>query len=303
MSDRVLVFGLTGQVAREFVLLMPEATFLSREKADLTNPDTCVDAIRHHAPTVVINAAAYTAVDRAEEEDDLARLINADAPTAMALTAAEQGCPFLHISTDYVFDGQGQVPWSPTDATDPQNAYGRTKLEGEQGIAASGASHVILRTSWVYSSFGSNFLKTMLRLSESRDQLSVVDDQIGGPTPAKGIAEACLTIARQLQDDPEKTGIYHYSGAPDTSWKGFAETIFQAAGRDISVTGIPTTEFPTPAKRPLNSRLNCEATQSVFGLARPDWQAATTDIVTRLLADTGCKATDLHYSEHRHSGA
>ena len=289
MPGRVLVFGATGQVARELALLMPEARFLSRENADLSDPETCAAAIRHHAPDAVINAAAYTAVDRAEEEGDLARLINAAAPTAMAQAAARRGCPFVHISTDYVFDGRGRVPWRPGDETGPQGAYGRSKLEGEQGVADSAAAFVILRTSWVFSSFGDNFLKTMLRLSETRDHLSIVDDQTGGPTPASGVAKTCLTLARQLREAPEKTGIYHYSGAPDTSWKGFAEAIFQAAGRNISVTGIPTVDFPTPAKRPLNSRLDCDATQSVFGVARPDWRAATVDIVTQLLRRQGAK--------------
>ena len=164
----------------------------------------------------------------------------------------------------------------------PANAYGRSKWAGEEGIRASGCTHAILRTSWVFSAQGANFVKTMLRLSDTRDQISVVDDQIGGPTPARAIAAACLAIADQLQTDPEKTGTYHFSGAPDTSWCSFARVIFSLAGRPTRVQGISTSAYPTPAARPLNSRLECNTTTSVFGLARPDWHAGLKECFTEL---------------------
>ncbi|WP_254054522.1 dTDP-4-dehydrorhamnose reductase [Roseovarius sp. EL26] len=282
MAGPLLIFGQTGQVARELANLAPDAVFLARSDVDLSNPESCAAAIRQHAPRAVINAAAYTAVDKAEEEEALAHAINAAAPTAMARAAAELGCPLVHISTDYVFDGQGTAPWSPSDATDPENAYGRTKLAGEDAIRASDAAYAILRTSWVFSAHGNNFLKTMLRLSETRDALSIVDDQIGGPTPARAIAEACLSIAAQLQQDPGKSGTYHFSGALDVSWKDFAAAIFEISDRKVAVTGIPTSNYPTPAARPLNSRMDCSATKDVFGISRPDWREATQTIIQQL---------------------
>ncbi|MTI02894.1 dTDP-4-dehydrorhamnose reductase [Roseibium sp. RKSG952] len=282
MAAPLLVFGKTGQVAHELTSLAPDAVFLPRSAVDLSDPEACEAAIRQHTPRAVINAAAYTAVDKAEEEDALAHVINGEAPVAMARAAAALGCPLVHISTDYVFDGQGETPWSPIDPVNPQNAYGRSKLAGEKGIAASGATYAILRTSWVFSGHGNNFLKTMLRLSETRDALSIVDDQIGGPTPARAIAQACLAIAEQLCEDSGKSGIYHFSGAPDVSWKDFASEIFSIAGRTVDVTGIPTADYPTPATRPMNSRMDCSTTEAVFGVPRPDWRDATQTIVGQL---------------------
>ena len=171
-----------------------------------------------------------------------------------------------------MFDGTGDTPWQPDDPTAPQNAYGRSKLAGEIGIRNSGAVHAILRTSWVVSAHGANFVKTMLRLSETRDALNVVADQIGGPTPARDIAAACLQMAEQLIADPSKSGTYHYSGAPDVSWADFARAIFAQVDRDVTVTPIPTTDYPTPAKRPLNSRMECGAMEQVFRIPRPDWR-------------------------------
>ena len=277
-----LIFGKTGQVATELSRQAPDAVFLGRDQADLTDPAACADAIRKHAPTVVINAAAYTAVDRAEEEEDLAHQVNAIAPAAMAHACAELGIPLVHISTDYVFDGGGTDPRSVSDPVAPQNAYGRSKLAGEQAIAQAGGTFAILRTSWVFSAHGANFVKTMLRLSESRDALNIVDDQIGGPTAAADIAAACLTIADKLQADHAAAGIYHFSGAPDASWKEFAEAIFDLAGRQVSVSGIATADYPTPATRPLNSRLNCHETETVFGIPRPDWRAGLETVLTDL---------------------
>jgi len=277
----ILVFGKTGQVATELQRL-GEVLALGRDQANLANPAACADAIRTHAPRAVINAAAYTAVDRAEEEKALATTINGDGPTAMARACAELGIPLIHISTDYVFAGTGDAPWQPDDPTAPQNAYGRSKLTGEIGIRDSGAVHAILRTSWVVSAHGANFVKTMLRLSDTRDALTVVADQIGGPTPARDIAAACLQIAEQLIADPSKSGTYHYSGAPDVSWADFARAIFDQARRAVTVTPIPTTDYPTPAKRPLNSRMDCGATQQVFGIARPNWRNGLNMILQEL---------------------
>ena len=268
----MLVFGKTGQVATELGRL-EGVTCLGRAEADLSDLDTCAAAIRAHRPRAVINAAAYTAVDRAEDEEPLAAAINARAPSVIAQTCADLGIPFVHISTDYVFDGTGTQPWRPSDATAPQNAYGRTKLAGEDGVRAAGGAHAILRTSWVFSAHGANFVKTMLRLSETRNALLVVADQIGGPTPARAIAAACVAIANQLAADPGKSGTYHFSGAPDVSWHAFASAIFARANRDVALTPIATSAYPTPASRPLNSRMDCTATQAAFGIPQPDWRA------------------------------
>ena len=200
----------------------------------------------------------------------------------MAKACAELEIPLVHISTDYVFKGTGNTPFSPDDATEPQNAYGRSKLAGEIGICESEAVYAILRTSWVISAHGENFVKTMLRLSETRDALSVVADQIGGPTPARDIAAVCLQIAAQLAQEPSKSGTYHFSGTPDVSWAEFATEIFSQAGRYVAVTRIPTAEYPTPAKRPLNSRMDCSATEQVFGITRPNWRDGLKDILKDL---------------------
>ena len=277
----ILVFGKRGQVATELQRL-GDVVALGRDQADLTDPAACADIIRTHRPRAVINTAAYTAVDHAEEEEALATIINGDAPIAMAQACAELDTPLIHISTDYVFDGTGDAPWQPHDPTTPQNAYGRSKLAGEIGIRDSGAVHAILRTSWVVSAHRANFVKTMLRLSDTRDELTVVADQIGGPTPARDIAAACLKMAEQLIAAPSKSGTYHYSGAPDVSWANFARAIFEQAGKAVSVTPIPTTDYPTPAKRPLNSRMDCGATQQVFGIARPNWRERLNMILSEL---------------------
>ncbi len=276
-----LVFGKTGQVATELARF-EGVTCLGREEADLTDPGACEAVIAASDATAVINAAAYTGVDKAEEDRDTAMIVNAMAPTAMAAAAAAKGIPFVQISTDYVFDGSGTAPWQPQASTGPLGVYGASKLGGERGVAAAGGAHAILRTSWVFSAHGNNFLKTMLRLSETRDTLRVVADQIGGPTPAADIAQACVEIARALISEPGKAGIYHFSGAPEVSWADFAREIFAAAGRDITVEDIPTSAYPTPAERPLNSRLDCSSLMANFGINRPDWRAATQRIVERL---------------------
>lgn len=276
-----LVFGKTGQVAHALQQQV-QVTALDRAAADLSDPAACFAAVMAHKPDVVINAAAYTAVDRAEEEPALAHLINADAPAAMAQACADLGIPFLHVSTDYVFDGTGITPWVVDAPIAPVSVYGRTKAAGEDAVWAAGGQHAILRTSWVFSDHGANFVKTMLRLSETRDALSVVDDQIGGPTPASGIAAALLTMAQAMQDG-QKGGIYHYAGTPAVSWKCFARETFKAAERDVLVTGIPTVDYPTPAIRPLNSRLDCSTLETDFRIKPPNWKADLAKIVSNLV--------------------
>ena len=277
----ILVFGKTGQVATELQRI-GDVLALSRDLTDLSNPSSCYDAIKIHAPEAVINAAAYTDVDKAENEEELATTINANSPKAMAKACATLSIPLVHLSTDYVFDGTGEEPWQPKDAPKPQNAYGRTKMKGEDSIRSLGSTYGILRTSWVVSSHGTNFVKTMLDLSENCDTLSLVADQIGGPTPAKDIAKACLQIVEQLKQDPSKSGTYHFSGAEDVSWAEFATEIFQQTKRSMSVLPIPTSDYPTPAVRPLNSRLNCSKTGEVFSIHQPDWRMGLNDILNEL---------------------
>lgn len=277
----LLVFGSTGQVATELRHLAPLATYLGRDQADLSDPAACAAAIAAHSPRAVINAAAWTAVDRAETEEEAATVINGAAPAAMARECAARAIPLVHISTDYIFDGAGEAPFAPDHPPAPLGAYGRSKLAGEEGLRAAGGAQAILRTSWVFSAHGANFVKTMLRLGATRDSLNVVADQIGGPTPARAVASACLTIAAALQADPGKSGIYHFAGAPDISWAGFARAIMAEAGLACTITDIPTSAFPTPARRPANSRLDCSGL-AVFGLARPDWRQGLREVLTEL---------------------
>ena len=277
----ILVFGKTGQIAAELSTFESLKT-LGREKANLYKPLECREAILFYKPKAVINVAAYTAVDNAESDEYLARQINGEAVAMMAATCAELNIPLVHISTDYVFDGSGTTPWLTSDIPNPINAYGRSKLQGERAIESSGCIYVILRTSWVVSAHGNNFLKTMLRLSERKHSLNVVDDQIGGPTFASDIAHTCVLIAEQLIKEPSKKGIYHYTGQPDVSWFQFAKQIFEKAGAQIVATPILTSDYPTPALRPLNSRLNCSTTKEVFGISRPFWYDALENILKEL---------------------
>ena len=277
----ILVFGKTGQVATE-LQSYEDVIAIGRDQADLSNPSTCVEAISHYKPRVVINAAAYTAVDKAESEEGLANTINGDAPGAMASACAEIDIPMVHISTDYVFFSMGSEPWQSNDNPNPKNAYGRSKLKGEQAIKASGCVHAILRTSWVVSAHGHNFVKTMRRLSQTRDRINVVDDQVGGPTCARDIAQTCISIAEQLIQDQSKSGIYHYSGQPNISWCQFANAIFEQIDCKTVGSPISTTEYPTPALRPLNSRLDCAQTESIFGITRPFWRDGLKEILKDL---------------------
>ena len=277
---KLLAFGSTGQVGLELARLGVET--LGRDVADLSNPDACAAIIAETQADAVINAAAYTNVDGAETDSDTALTVNGHAPGAMARACAARGLPFVHISTDYVFDGSGTDPWQPDQPTGPLGAYGRTKLAGEDEVRAAGGTFAILRTAWVFSAHGKNFVKTMLRLGSDRDQLTIVADQIGGPTPAADIAAACVSIAKQLAADPALSGTYHFSGAPDVSWADFAREIFSQSQTDCAVVDIPSSEFPTPAKRPENSRLDCTTTLTAFGIDRPDWAAGLTQVLNEL---------------------
>lgn len=276
----ILVFGASGQVATE-LQRQAAVTALGRADCDLMIPDAISGVIETHQPSLVINAAAYTAVDRAEEQEPQAMVLNADAPGAMARACAARGIPFCHVSTDYVFDGSGNTPWRETDPAQPRNAYGRTKLAGEQAVMAAGGQAVILRTSWVFSAHGANFVKTMLRLSETRDHLTVVADQIGGPTPAADIAATLLVMGRAMAQG-QPGGLYHYGGAPAVSWADFAREVFAQAGRATTVEDIPTTAYPTPAERPRNSRLSGDKLQADFGIPQPDWKAGLATVLKDL---------------------
>ncbi len=278
------MFGATGQVAQEVLRRAgdDEVTALARAAADLSDPEACAGLIEEAEADAVLNAAAWTAVDDAEAKEAEARVANAAAPGAMARAAAARGLPFIHISTDYVFDGAGERPWAEGDAVAPLGAYGRTKLEGEREVAAAGGPHAVLRTSWVFSSHGKNFVKTMLRVGAERDRLTVVDDQIGGPTPAAAIADACLSIARAFRAGRGVSGIYHFGGAPWVSWRGFAEAIFAEAGMKVEVAPILTADWPTPARRPLNSRLDCRKIAADYGIGAPDWRAGLAEVVKEL---------------------
>lgn len=277
----ILVFGKTGQVATELQNFKAIVS-LGREQANLANPIKCYEIIKNYQPTAVINAAAYTSVDEAENDVTLVNTLNCTAPSAMATACAELDIPLVHISTDYVFDGTGTKPWSVNDRPNPQNTYGNSKLAGEAAIVASGCIHAILRTSWVFSPHGKNFVKSMLRLSKLHGNLNIVDDQIGGPTYAKDIARTCLSIAEQLITDPRKSGIYHYSGHPDVSWSQFANEIFDLTGRNTIVKSVPTCEYPTVARRPLNSKLNCSLTREIFDINRPLWKDGLIETLKKL---------------------
>jgi dTDP-4-dehydrorhamnose reductase len=283
---RILVFGKSGQVATELAR-QADVIALGRDEADLSDPAACAAAIAGHAPEAVINAAAYTAVDKAEEEEDLATTINGAAPAAMAgpvpIWASRSS-----TSRPITCSTARRRPVRPDAPTAPLGAYGRSKLAGETGVRAAGGAYAILRTSWVVSAHGANFVKTMLRVGPAGVQLRVVDDQIGGPTPAADIAAACLKIAAHLAErSPGMPGIYHFAGAPDTSWAAFADAIFDMAQLHVAVEHIPTTEYPLPAPRPLNSRLDCSTTEAVFGIPRPDWRAGLADILHDLSRQGG----------------
>ena len=281
---KILVFGEIGQLGQELMRRRGDIELEVRglEEADFTRPETCVAFVEATDADVVINAVAYTAVDKAEEDEPLAEMINATTVGALARAAAARGLPFVQVSTDYVFDGSGDTPFAVDAPTAPLGAYGRTKLNGEIAVREAGGVHAILRTSWVVSAHGNNFIKTMLKLGRERDRLTIVADQVGGPTPAADLADACLAAARTLLADPSKSGTYHVSGGPDVSWADFAREIFDQAGITCEVADIPSSDYPTPAKRPFNSRMDNSATQAAFGLPRPDWRVGLAEILKDL---------------------
>ena len=284
---KILIIGRTGQVATELQRLAgPDLsiTALGREAADLNDPAACAAAVEATDADIVINAAAYTAVDKAEGDEAAAMAVNGHSPGAMARAAAARGLPFLHISTDYVFDGSGTRPWREDDPVNPLGAYGRSKLEGERQVAAADGPHVILRTAWVFAAHGGNFVRTMLRVGPTRDRLTVVNDQRGGPTPAADIARALATIARTFAAGQGVSGVFHFAGAPTVSWREFAVEIFRQADwlRAPEVAPIRTADWPTPAARPGNSALDCSRITAAYGIAQPDWRVGLQAVLTEL---------------------
>jgi len=290
---RIVVTGMTGQVVSALIERAPrdvELIALGRPRLELSVRGAVLAALRATRCDVIINAAAYTDVDKAESEPDTAMRVNGDGAGFVAEIAAELRAPLLHLSTDYVFDGTLNRPYREDDATGPVGAYGRSKLAGEQKIAQLHPNHVILRTAWVYSPFGANFLRTMLRLGETRDEVGVVADQVGGPTSALNIADALYAIARRVTDDssPHLRGVFHMTGAGVATWADFAEAIFAEAethGRaPVRVKRITTADYPTPARRPANSRLDNAKLQRVHGLALPNWRQSMAHCILRLLS-------------------
>ncbi|MCB9978085.1 MAG: dTDP-4-dehydrorhamnose reductase [Rhodospirillales bacterium] len=295
-SLRLLIFGKTGQVARALAERSDiSARFLDREQADLSRPETLESLIENADCDVVVNAAAYTAVDKAESEPELARAINALAPGAMARACAAKNIPFIHISTDYVFDGTKNGPYLETDPVHPLGIYGATKEEGERAVMAAGGRAVILRTSWVFSPWGNNFVKTMLRLGAEREELKIVADQTGAPTSAIDIADGIVTVARKLAAGQGTSGIYHMSAGGETTWHGFARAIFAHALQHglktpARVLPIPSSNYPTPAKRPMNSRLDCSKIAREFGVSLPGWEDGLARALGQLLDTEGKKS-------------
>ncbi|WP_165312522.1 dTDP-4-dehydrorhamnose reductase [Vibrio ziniensis] len=285
---KVLITGCNGQVGHcltERLKTQAEVLALDYEGLDITNREAVLNTVAEFKPNYIINAAAHTAVDRAEQEVDLSYAINRDGPLYLAQAAKECGAVMLHISTDYVFDGTGEQPYQESDSTGPQGVYGQSKLAGEQAVAEACPQHLILRTAWVFGEHGNNFVKTMLRLAQSRDELSIVGDQFGGPTYAGDIADALIAMVQFIeQGNQPQWGVYHFSGMPYASWFDFASAIFQAAEqhnvlvKQPQLSSIPTSAYPTPAKRPANSRLNCSQIENQFGIKPSDWQAALNNI-------------------------
>ena len=294
---KILLLGKNGQLGWELqrsLAPLGELMALDRHSepcGDLSQPELLAQTVRSLRPDVIVNAAAHTAVDKAESEADLARTLNARAPAALAQAAAEIGAWLVHYSTDYVFDGGGTRAWHEQDATGPLGVYGQTKLEGEQAIAASGCKHLIFRTSWVYAARGGNFAKTMLRLAQERERLTVIDDQHGVPTGADLIADVTAHAIRTALQQPQLSGLYHLVAGGETSWHGYASHVIararalrpDQAWKVGEVAPVPTSAFPTPAKRPLNSRLNTQKLQQVFGLHLPHWQQGVDRMLVEIL--------------------
>jgi len=296
---KILLLGMNGQVGWELQRsLAPLGELVALDfdspgplAADFTQPEALAATVRAVAPQVIVNAAAHTAVDKAEAEPELARTINAKAPAVLAREAQALGAWLVHYSTDYVFDGSGTGPWSEDSPTGPLSVYGRTKLEGEHALRASGCQHLILRTSWVYAARGGNFARTMLRLAAERDRLSVIDDQIGAPTGAELLADITAHALRAVLAQPDLGGTYHAVAGGHTSWHGYASHVIEfarAAGQSVRVkaqdiAAVPTSAFPTPAQRPRNSRLDTHKLQQAFGLNLPDWRSGVDRMLREVL--------------------
>ncbi len=287
---RVLITGCKGQVGCSLTEQLAkdahtEVLALDRDSLDITNQDAVKAAVEEFQPTIIINAAAHTAVDKAEEEVELSYAINRDGPKYLAQAAQDAGAAILHISTDYVFEGNKLGEYAESDTTNPQGVYGASKLAGEVAVAQACDKHIILRTAWVFGENGNNFVKTMLRLSATRDALNIVGDQFGGPTYAGDIANALFQIAKHItHGDAIEYGVYHYSGLPHVSWCEFAETIFDTAveqgivSKKPCLTSISTEQYPTPAKRPNNSRLSTDKITNAFSIEASDWKVALNNI-------------------------
>jgi dTDP-4-dehydrorhamnose reductase len=288
---KILLFGKNGQVGWELqraLAPLGEVVAFGSDRADFMRPDALADIVRTVRPDAIINAAAHTAVDKAESEPERAQALNAHAPGVLAREAALLGAWLVHYSTDYVFDGSGHTPRDEQAATAPLSVYGRTKLDGEAQIRASGCGHLIFRTSWVYGARGGNFARTMLRLAGERDKLTVIDDQVGAPTGADLIADVTAHALRAARAKPELAGTYHLVAAGETSWHGYARFVVgwaQAQGLPLKATpqaieAVPTSAYPTPARRPLNSRLDTRKLQAAFDLQLPHWQAGVERMLT-----------------------
>jgi dTDP-4-dehydrorhamnose reductase len=289
----VLVLGRVGQVGWELrhrLACLGTVTAVDYPEVDFSKPDSIRESVRAAAPAVIVNAAAYTAVDKAENEAEVAMAINGKGPGVIAEEAKRLGCILVHYSTDYVFDGTKQGPYLESDATNPMNVYGRTKLAGDEAIQRVGGDYLILRTSWVYGARGNNFLLTMLRLAKEKPELKIVDDQIGSPTTSECIAQATADILSQLLAPSGggmqgRSGIYNLTCAGEASWFGFAKEFLsaQVGSAPPNLIPIPTSEFPRPAKRPANSRLNCRRVEETFGVVMPDWKVALALVLETLI--------------------
>ncbi|MBP6366229.1 MAG: dTDP-4-dehydrorhamnose reductase [Nitrosomonas sp.] len=295
---KILLLGKNGQVGWELQRsLAPLGELIALNSSskklcgDLTNLSGIQTTVRKIAPDIIVNAAAYTAVDKAESESELAHIINAEAPGMLAQEAKQLKAWLIHYSTDYVFDGKGNQPYLETDIPNPSNIYGKSKLTGENNIVAAGCSHLIFRTSWVYGAHGNNFMKTILRLAQQRDQLNVVNDQIGSPTGAELVADITAYVLRTLKYQSDVSGIYHLVAKGETSWFEFAKFILQQAYnanfslkvQANALSPIPSSAFPLPAKRPLNSRLNTSRLEETFGLNLPEWEISASRTLAEIL--------------------
>ena len=294
----ILLLGCSGQVGWELqrsLAVLGHVTALDERSTahcgDFANSAGIADTVRALRPDVIVNAAAHTAVDKAESEPELARQLNATAPGVLADEAARLGAWLVHYSTDYVFDGSGTRPWTEADTPAPLSVYGRTKLEGERLVAASGCKHLVLRTSWVYAARGGNFAKTMLRLAQERERLTVIDDQWGAPTGAELLADVTAHAIRHLQQRPQDGGLYHLAASGETNWNLYAKYVIAQAQqaqtaikiKATEVAPVPTSAFPTPAMRPHNSRLDTRKLQATFGLQLPPWQQGVARMVSEIL--------------------